>query len=96
MKTDGEIRPPKRLLNDPSAKEILRVWRTNAGQVFVARIEGWPDPAAWGLLLADLARHVAQAYASEQPRSIENALERVVAGLNAELSLPRSSPRPDA
>ena len=31
---------------EPQAKEIVRVWATNAGQVFSVRLERWDDPTA--------------------------------------------------
>jgi hypothetical protein len=43
----------------------------------------WADPAAWGIMLVDLARYLARAY--EQSEGLEEAvaLERIWAGLDA-------------
>jgi hypothetical protein len=76
----GEVRA------DPRTEEVLRVWVGGAGQTFSARVEQWDDPAAWGLLLADLARHVARSYADNGTWTEEEAFGRVLAGLEAELN----------
>jgi len=51
------------------AMEVLRVWLDKDSQTINHRIallhEISNDPGAWGILLVDIARHVANAYASE-------------------------------
>ena len=72
---------PDAMRNQPDAQEILRIWIANGRQHF-SLYTNWEDPAAWGLMLADLARHVAHAYAreginrDESLRSILDLLER--------------------
>jgi len=72
---------PDAVRNQPDAQEILRVWIANGRQHFSLHTT-WEDPAAWGLMLADLARHVANAYArqgndrDESLRGVLNLLER--------------------
>lgn len=56
--------PPAPVLADSKATEILRVW-AGTDRVLVALKTSWSDPAAWGIVLADIARHVAKAYESE-------------------------------
>jgi len=79
---DDEV--PREVRNDPTAREILRVWKRQDGLIFSASVDQWKDPAAWGIALADLAKHVAKAYALSQERLVDNALERVLAGFKAE------------
>jgi len=68
------------------ACEVLRAWSgDNLPQQFVLE-KTWQDPAAWGLLLADIARHAARAYADAGNISEAAALVRIKAGLDAELS----------
>lgn len=56
-------KPPN--ASDPRAVEVLRAWTVpNAPQQVILRTT-WKDPGAWGLMLADIARHAAQAYARE-------------------------------
>jgi len=73
---------PEHVTADPEASEVLRVW-TIEGQVFSVRVERWNDPAAWGMLLADLARHIARSYAESDARTEPSALQRVIAGFRA-------------
>ena len=76
---------PKQVKVDPRAEDLLRVWRTSAGQVSRVRLEHWSDPAAWGILLADLARHVARSYAEAGLREENAALQRVVSAFRAQI-----------
>ena len=46
------------------------------------------DPEAWGMLIADVARHVARIYAKESAMSEDDVLERVRAIFEAEMDAP--------
>jgi hypothetical protein len=46
------------------------------------------DPAAWGLMLVDLARHVARAYEQSGRSTATSALKRVMDGVKMELANP--------
>ncbi|MBX3193399.1 MAG: DUF5076 domain-containing protein [Labilithrix sp.] len=71
-------------MNDDSF-ELARVWMA-AGNQHVSLATGvWEDPAAWGIMLVDLARHLAATYEASG-MSREAALERIRAGLDAEWS----------
>jgi hypothetical protein len=48
---------------DPDAEEILRVWTSPTRPYQLTLPTHWDDPGAWGILLVDVARHAAQAYA---------------------------------
>ena len=48
----------------PDSVEILRVWAQLGVAQQVTLNVTWKDEAAWGLLLADVARHAAKAYAA--------------------------------
>jgi len=47
------------------AVEVLRVWAMPGQTQEVTLKTTWKSPAAWGLMLADVARHAANAYANE-------------------------------
>jgi hypothetical protein len=51
----------------------------------------WKDSGAWGLLLADVARHAAKAYANEGHNAAD-ALARIRQLLDAELAKPTDTP----
>lgn len=82
--------PPIATAN-PSAVEVLRVWAApNSPQQFCLQTT-WNDPAAWGLMLVDIARHVARAYEKEG-RSATEVLERIRLIWDAEWSAPTDVP----
>jgi hypothetical protein len=87
-----ELAIPEAARKDRDAQEILRVWLAGGNQHVSVSVGVWDDPAAWGLMLADLARHVANSY--QQNRGLDRAktLERIKAALDAELSSPTDEP----
>jgi hypothetical protein len=89
-----ELRIPDEALNGPDAREILRVWISGDAQVFALRPDAWSDPAAWGLLLVDLARHVARGYTQKCGGDPEAVLSRIKAGLDAEWAVSTDSRMP--
>lgn len=78
--------PP--LAQTQSAFEILRVWTAEGASQECVLQTAWQDPAAWGLLLVDIARHAARAYASTTQLSEQQAFDRIRMGLDAEWSSP--------
>ena len=52
----------------------------------------WKDPAAWGLMLADLARHIANSYQQDEGFDRFNTLQRIKTALDAELASPTDEP----
>ncbi len=50
---------PEEAQKDKASFEVLRVWIANQAQHVSIRSGAWEDPFAWGIVLADLARHVA-------------------------------------
>ena len=59
----GALNPPP-LVKDKDAHEVLRAAVHN-GEFHFALRRGFTDAGAWGILLADAARHVARVYAHE-------------------------------
>ena len=82
------LRLPDSVLEDPDAEEILRVWITGDAQRFALNPDAWEDPASWGLLLVDLARHAAQAIATKHGTNAEVVLARIKEGFDVEWSNP--------
>ncbi len=77
---------PAAASRDPRSLEVLRVWIANGEQHVALAFGMWEDPASWGLLLADLARHIAEAHAQKDDDvDPEDFLERLRSGLEAEL-----------
>ena len=75
---------PAAVVKDPEAIEVLRVWATKGDQHFVIQTSVWDDPAAWGILFVDLAKHVARAYQDSTGQEFGAILARVKEGSDAE------------
>ncbi|MGZ3423485.1 MAG: DUF5076 domain-containing protein, partial [Polyangiales bacterium] len=73
---------------DERGFEVLRVWIAREDQHVSLRTDVWDDPAAWGLLLVDLSRHVARSYAAAGSLGEEQTLERIREAMLAEWQHP--------
>lgn len=89
---DNELTIPEAARRDPRSVELLRVWLVGGRQHVSLRVGVWDDPAGWGIMLADLARHVANAYQQQMGLDRTKTLERVKAGWEAEFSSPSDEP----
>jgi hypothetical protein len=88
----NQLQLPDAARSDPKSFELLRVWVANRGQHVSLRVGVWNDPAAWGILLADLARHIANSYQQDPELDSLKVLQRFKAGLFAELGSPTDEP----
>jgi hypothetical protein len=80
----NELAVPPQAARDRSAVEIARIWLVAGDQHVVLRPDVWEDPAAWGLLLVDLAKHAANTYHQSEGRDIQQTLNRIKGGFDAE------------
>ena len=76
---------PDAAKQDENAQEIIRVWIANQNQHFSLRVGLWDDPAAWGLLLADLAKNIAKSYEEDSALDACATLKRIKLAFEAEL-----------
>ena len=83
------LNPPP-LVREQDAHEVLRAAVHNGEMHFSLR-RGFTDAGAWGILLADAARHVAKVYAHENVLTEDAALERIRQGFEAAISEPADS-----
>ena len=89
MSQKDQLSIPPAASRDPRSLEVLRVWIANGEQHVALAFGMWDEPAPWGLLLADLARHIAEAHAQQDEQvDPEDFLEQIRAGLEAELDGP--------
>ena len=88
----GQLAIPSEVAADRDASELVRVWVSRGQQHVVLRVGAWPDPAAWGLALVDLAKHVDNSYAQERKVGVDGVLRRIKEGLDAEWSSPTDVP----
>ena len=78
---------------DKASFEVMRVWIAEQGQHVSIRSGAWEDPFAWGIVLADLARHIALAHELQGETSDKDAfLERLLEGFHAEIDNPTDEP----
>jgi hypothetical protein len=92
MSTHRELIIPPAALDDPAATEVARAWVAKGALHCTLDIGVWKDPAAWGLVLADLARHVANAHLEQDGVGAEECVARIRAGFDAEMDAPTDSP----
>ncbi len=90
MAQSDQLLIPEPARRDPESFELLRVWIAEKNQHVSLRFGVWEDPAAWGLMLADLARHIANAYEQDGSLDRAQALQRITKALQVELA-PASS-----
>ena len=67
--------------------EVLRAFILDGG-LSIAFTRAFEEPDMWGLLLVDLARHAARAYARESGFTEEEALARILDMFEAEIARP--------
>lgn len=93
-KKDGErdLAVPSEVEGDSQAKEVLRAWIANGGLVCALRPEAWKDPSAWGIVLADVTRHVANAVKALGGDDPASTAVRIRAVFDSELTDPTDEP----
>jgi hypothetical protein len=95
-----EIAMPKELPIPPEALahrsvEMIRVWLANQQQHIVLNIGFWEERgvderSAWGIVIADMIRHIADAHESEYGHDPLETLSIIRRAFEAEMSNPTS------
>jgi len=75
---------------DSGATEIARVWGARSGQYVSLNDDLWRDPAAWGITLVDLAKHVANAHVQAGRGDAKTVLRKIKQGFDAHWGRPVS------
>ncbi|WP_082550946.1 DUF5076 domain-containing protein [Pseudorhodoferax sp. Leaf265] len=83
-----QLAVPTAALNATEAAELARIWISDGNQVVTLSPRMWNDPSAWGLMLVDLAKHVAAAYESNSGLNPEETLAKIKTAFDAEWSHP--------
>jgi hypothetical protein len=82
-----ELEIPSRVLDATERAELARIWLADGNQVAIVSSRLWSDPGVWGLMLVDLAKHVAHAYAhAGTPADV--ALSKIREAMDSEWSKP--------
>ena len=93
MSKKDECIIPKEALADRNSREILRAWvASEALHVSLFVPDAWEDPGHWGVALADVTRHLADAYHKSQGVEPKVAIQRIQEMMAAELAAPTDTP----
>ena len=78
---------PPDVMGREDATEVLRAFVVDGG-LSIAFTRAFEEPDMWGLLLVDIARHAARAYARESEFTEEEALARILDMFEAVIARP--------
>ena len=78
---------PPDVMGRDDAVEVLRAFVVDGG-LSIAFMRAFEEPEMWGLLLVDIARHAARAYARESEYTEDEAMGRIIEMFEAEISRP--------
>jgi Domain of unknown function (DUF5076) len=78
---------PPDVIGREDATEVLRAFVVDGG-LSIAFTRAFEEPDMWGLMLVDIARHAARAYARESVMSEEEALARILDMFESEIARP--------
>jgi hypothetical protein len=78
---------PPDVIGCDDATEVLRAFVVDGG-LSIAFTRAFDEPDMWGLMLVDIARHAARAYARESTMTEDEALRRIVDMFEAETARP--------
>jgi hypothetical protein len=88
-----ELPMPRSLSNEPKAFEIARIWGVAGGGQHVSLSTNViADPSAWGILLVNMAKHVANAYQQTKGLDANQTLAGIKAAFDAEWASPTDKP----
>lgn len=83
---NGALDIPTKSKADKKAVEIARAWATGGATEGSLRVATQKDPAARGIILVDLAKHIANTYQQVEGRDHAEVLQRIRSGMDAEWS----------
>ena len=78
---------PPDVMDREDATEVLRAFVVDGG-LSIAFQRAFEEPDMWGLLLVDVARHAARAYARESTFTEDEALGRILDMFESEIARP--------
>ncbi len=92
MAHSHELIVPPGVENDESARELLRAWGTGDGLHVTLAPNLWDEPGHWGIALADITRHLANAYAEMKGIDRVETIKKIRILFDAELDSPTDEP----
>ena len=87
---DHGLRVPPGAETDPQAQELIRAWVAHGGLHCSLNVGAWSKDEAicWGVLLSDVARHVADALRAQKRIDEQETIEKIRTVFNDELDSP--------
>ena len=86
MGINKQLAIPALAAKDERSFELLRVWIAEGSQAITLQPGIWQDPAAWGVMLADLARNIVTVHAEADPDlDTEAFLAAMLEGFDTEI-----------
>lgn len=89
-----ELPIPPSARSDKNARELIRAWAAHQGLHCSLNVDSWGDEerVAWGILLTDVVRHVANALNEAKGWDRWETIQEIRKVFNAELDSPTADP----
>lgn len=89
-----ELPIPPAARSDKNARELIRAWAANGGLHCSLSVDNWGEEEriAWGILLTDVARHVADALHDQKGWDRNETVAEIRRVFNAELESATATP----
>ncbi len=84
---------PPAALKDEQSVEAIRAWVADGGLHCSLNVAIWDEVGNWGILLADVARHVANAQYELNGKDREESVRQIRLLFEAELDSPTDTPK---
>ncbi len=88
MSEKNQLAIPPQARADAKSFELIRAWVAGGDLHVSLEMGGWDDPSAWGVVLADVLRHVANFYQQRKGLALQETAARIQAAFEAELAGP--------
>src|SRR5450432_1819416 len=92
MAVSNQLAIPDAARQDARSFELLRVWIADEDQHVSLRFGVWKEPSLWGVVLADLAGHIANTLEQGEGIHRTKALKQIQAAFLEELAAPTGEP----
>ncbi len=92
MSMSRACHPSCRSQRRPAQRELVRIWAAGGKLQVTFPTDLWSDPASWGVMLVDLAKHAANAYEQSTGMDWNAALARIRQGFDAEWGTATDTP----
>ncbi len=86
MGMEKQLAVPDAAQKDAASFELIRVWVAQQSQQISLRPGVWSEPAAWGVMLADLARNIVQVHVeNDEDLDAEAFVAALLEGFDTEI-----------